>query len=537
MLLNEEQKAVVYANEDKILCLAGAGTGKTHCMISRILRLVDEGVDPSSILVLTFTNAAAFEMKDRYKKQNESRFTPEFRTFHSFCYYLISINKSLRLELGYNDIPEIATEGVNKKVLKETEMQLGFHISDKKLSGKEVLSWDDQFKIDLLNKAYKRSMRSKNLITFDTLCYGVCKLFTENHPVVSSYKEKYKYIFVDEFQDTDPKQYQFIRSFKDSKLFVVGDALQAIYAFRGADSSIIKNIAEDSNWTTYRLTHNYRSTSSICQFANKNTRYARDSYRICIESDKGGGTVSEDISRYGFTRRGVINDKAVIDRLTKFSELPGYTAILCRTNAEADFIKSNFSYSDEKSEIAKDAVNILKSACDDNFALDWISSFLPSEKYAEYLRQSYVSRKMNTYTLDMFSNVFSDSYEVCERLQKIYRVRQICSQRDASEQMKLDVIFAVLHMEGIQDSIQSDPENVDSFEHLISALEDHLSNNIEESNLYIGTIHSSKGLEYDNVAVVGVNGASFQLTNEENNNVYYVAITRAKTNLLVIRGN
>lgn len=137
-MLNTAQKQAVNCDAKNILCLAGAGTGKTFSMISRISRLVDEkSVDTSSILVLTFTNAAACEMRERYRKTHKNQETPLFCTFHSFCYSLISRNSAVARSLGYyKDTPTIADDMTIRKIHTRCRQQCGTKISDDKLNGK-----------------------------------------------------------------------------------------------------------------------------------------------------------------------------------------------------------------------------------------------------------------------------------------------------------------------------------------------------------------------------------------------------------------
>ncbi len=227
-MLNTGQEQAVSCNARKILCLAGAGTGKTHSMISRISRLVNEQrVKTSEILVLTFTNAAAYEMKERYRKVHKNQETPMFCTFHSFCYSLICENQKAAQYLGYyQGIPQIADDMAIRKLRTMCRQQCGTKISDDKLDGKVKITKSESFQKEIYWKQFNKLMKEQNLITFDYMCYGVCDLFKSDSPLVKEYKKKFKYIFVDEFQDTDPKQWEFVSSFKNSDLFVVGDAKQ-----------------------------------------------------------------------------------------------------------------------------------------------------------------------------------------------------------------------------------------------------------------------------------------------------------------------
>ena len=129
--LNKEQSVAVMSDDKKILCLAGAGTGKTFSMIERIARLVSSGVDPASILALTFTNAAAFEMRSRFQNRCKGCTIPEFRTFHSFCYSLMAVDKEVRRKLGYTQMPSLATDS-NKKQIEKLERQLRKETQPKK---------------------------------------------------------------------------------------------------------------------------------------------------------------------------------------------------------------------------------------------------------------------------------------------------------------------------------------------------------------------------------------------------------------------
>lgn len=520
MSLNPQQLEAVNSDSSRILCLAGAGTGKTHCMISRIIRLVDDGVDPSSMLVLTFTNAAAFEMKQRYTRLCTSSYSPEFRTFHSFCYYILCSNKAIRQKVGYDSVPQICDEAQFKKVNQSVSVQLNINISKSKLSGKQPMSPKETEQAKLFIKAVRRQMIKLNLITFDDLCYEVCKLFEDNDPSIQTYKLRFKYIFVDEFQDTDPKQYQFVKSFQDSNVFLVGDALQAIYSFRGADSSIIKAISEDSNWTTFKLTKNYRSTKEICEFANARTGYAEDSYRILIHSDSPGDRV--DVFYY---------DKFDIVKYIKMNRIEGKTAVLSRTNAEVDDICKTFDeygigYSRNSSK--DDSVCILRCSLDNEYMLNYLPTKLSSDEYSEYLRLSYRGEDDNPYTVKQLLEDFKSNSVIESIVSKVRQIRNI-SHRNVPPISKIASILDILDMKGtvVDESVVS-----------LSTLLEFIANykNQTDDSIYVGTIHSSKGLEYDRVLLVGVDGDHFKLNSEENRNLYYVGITRAKSNLIVILG-
>lgn len=198
MGLNKEQLQAVNSTSDRILCLAGAGAGKTKTMLDRISRLVNDGAAPSSILALTFTNAAAAEMKSRYEKVHIGSETPEFRTFHSFCYSILCKDVNIRNALGYDSVPQIASEDQERAIDEKARVQCNLTISKEHLAHRDTLTKKELFQAELYDKAINRLMRSENLITFDKLNSEVSELFASGHPATQVYKDQYKYLFADE---------------------------------------------------------------------------------------------------------------------------------------------------------------------------------------------------------------------------------------------------------------------------------------------------------------------------------------------------
>lgn len=535
--LNKGQLEAVTSDSSKILCLAGAGTGKTFCMIERINRLVEEGVTPSSILVLTFTNAAAFEMKARYQKLHPGTGNiPEFRTFHSFCFSLIASNVAIRSYLGYSDTPNIASESDIKQITTTASMQTGIHLQvDRR--GKinpDKLSMKEKGKYEILKKAVHRILRQRNLISFDTLCYGVCELFVSNDERVKRYKDRFKYVFVDEFQDTDKAQWDFIRSFSDSNLFVVGDALQAIYGFRGANSDIIKSLSRNLEWTIVRLEENYRSSKSICDYANSMSHYADGDYRVEIVSSKSGPDVIETDDVYN---RGEIDSNIVQKCFEQHLKCGGCSAFLVRTNAEVSsicsyFDKKGISYTTGHRNV--EALRVLQSAADNSFFLEWLTSCLNAEQYAAYIRMStFVALEtLGEYTIQQFVSEFGQLPVISRKIMTVVNVRNVF-RSDLSIREKRDEVLKLVDVTlPVPPEVTDDMSSKECIEKIIDCMS--LSH---DDGLYIGTIHSSKGLEYDNVFLLGVDGPSFKLNSEESKNLYYVGITRAKTHLYISVGS
>lgn len=536
--LNKEQSVAVMSDDKKILCLAGAGTGKTFSMIERIARLVSSGVDPTSILALTFTNAAAFEMRSRFQNRCKGCTIPEFRTFHSFCYSLMAVDKEVRRKLGYTQMPSLATDSNKKQIEKLAGMQIGVHLSQRKMSGDEPLTEADKYNLRLIEKARARIMKSHNVITFQLLLSKVCELFINKDPVVQKYIDRFKYIFVDEFQDTDPLQWKFVQTFEDASIFIVGDAQQAIYAFRGADSSIIKELACDKSWKVIRLTQNYRSSENICKFANAFTaKYADASYRVAICSTSDGPDVDtimvprRIMDTVKYSKTSAVSEYILNELKTYLDTFPKDCAVLCRTNAEVQSIQTfldthNMPYVTAKRNIF--GVHVLKSVLDDDYCLNWLSTMLTADNYAEYIRLKTIKEEEDdTFTLNDFYVKFSKVGAVVQGMDMVNTVRSICREHRPIKDRYHDILN-IIGCPGLDVDISKCTKLSEFLQTMIDGLEcpDSLT-----SEIYVGTIHSVKGLEYESVVVVGAGGPRFQLNDEQNNNLFYVAITRAKKNL------
>ena len=534
-MLNEQQQKAVDSKSKKILCLAGAGTGKTHTMLARINKLVDDGVPTSKILVLTFTNAAAAEMAARYRKVHESRITPTFCTFHGFCYQLLVRDETLRSALGYSKVPNVPTEIEVKDLKVRVRNKCGTTLSNKKLEGAAPLTAGEQVQYDIFWKEYKRMLKESNFITFDIMCYDVCKLFEEDDERIKSYKERYEYIFVDEFQDTDPKQYAFVKSFEESNLFVVGDVKQAIYSFRGADSSIIKSLAKSDEWENIQLVQNYRSTFPICQFANTiGVEDNEPEYTIELTNPNPGPQVKVaacvDVINNGDKIKKVIQNLVANQDKEDLKKI----AILLRTNAEVDSVKNYMSQLKipyVSNNLDEDTINILKSIFDDDFLVAWLATKLPVNEYNNYIKVSTINSKyaellgfIELYSIDertMRYRHIQNAYD------KVMYIRGILASELRTYQKCLEILN-ILKLPTQMISIDVNANSEDIIDYIISLVDVS-----SDADIYVGTIHSVKGLEFDTVLLLGVGGKSFRLTNEENRNLYYVGATRAKTNLIV----
>ena len=517
------QQKAVDSTADKVVVIAGAGSGKTHILIERLTKLKESGVDPESILVLTFTNAAAQEMTDRYRNRNNGdKRTPKFGTFHAFCYSLILNDTNVRTALGYHAPPNIATPEDIKRIKNTAKLICGTKLSDKALDTplKDLKGVTDKikFEYEVYHKQYNKLLRKESLITFDIMCYEVCQLFVADSQCIQRYKTQYRYVVADEFQDTDPRQADFMLSFKESKLFVVGDFRQALYSFRGADSSLIKGLSTNPDWETIVLSQNYRSTKEIVEYANKIHHFPDSKLNINMQSERSGEPVE-------ITSELNLNAPNEMLRIGEEKTDDNTVAILARTNAEVANIKESlkgFGIPYIENNDNNVMADLLKCSIDSNYCVEYLSNHLSQEEYMRYLRMKSASEL----TEEQFITYFGSNFRYS--LTKIMDIRRIMTANSMISIVFVELVKYLKINVDIAEGLKCNNLN-----DVVSVLSDHL-NTTSDKGIYVGTIHSSKGLEYDIVHVYGVNSRAFNpYKNEDEQNCYYVACTRAKSKLII----
>ena len=522
MEYNEKQLEVINSEADKIVCIASAGSGKTSVLLGRIKRLLEQGADPKSMLVLTFTNAAAREMSERFEKLELSCDTPVFGTFHAFCYSLIVKDSSVRRTLGYAGIPAIAAEEDIRRIHTKAKVACGTKLSDSKLHGsRDKLTFKEQFEFDIFWKQVRKSLIEESLITFDIMCYDVCQLFTRHMPCIAQYQEQYRYVCADEFQDTDERQTAFIKSFTNAKLFVCGDPQQMLYRFRGCTNNIIKQLATSPDWTLITLPHNYRSTKQIVDYSNRifSKAWQGSPYYLQGLSDKEGREVNI-LGRFPMTIGGAA---PMFSKMSKQCE-EKTVAVLCRTNSEVTYITNilenlNIPYRGKSDN--SETVGILKSIISSKHCVAWLSSLLPNDEYAKYIK--LMATDPNIMLEDEFLSIFGSRYG--RILDKIFDCRVALSNPNLGAGL-MEVAYLLGIKVASEQLCKYETVN-DGIQYLI----DRVSIS-SEKGIYVGTIHSVKGLEYDIVHLIGVNGRYFPVFKDEDQMAcFYVACTRAKSEL------
>lgn len=366
--MNDKQAEAVQTTEGPLLIMAGAGSGKTRVLTHRIAYLIDEKfVNPWNILAITFTNKAAREMRERAMALNPATTDTLIATFHSMC---VRILRREADHIGYNRNFTIIDPGEQRTLMKRILKNL--NLDPKKWNERSILGTISNAKNDLLDevaydhqagdmytqivakcyKVYQEELRRSEAMDFDDLIMMTLRLFDQNPDVLAYYQQRYQYIHVDEYQDTNHAQYQLVKllASRFKNICVVGDADQSIYGWRGADMQNILDFEKDyPEAKVVLLEENYRSTKKILQAANdviQNNRNRRD---------KKLWTQNADGEQIVYYRANDERDEAIfvastIDNLVRetgknFKDF----AVLYRTNAqsrtiEEALLKSNIPY-------------------------------------------------------------------------------------------------------------------------------------------------------------------------------------------------
>ena len=583
--LNDEQIEAVKHNEGPCLVLAGAGSGKTKVLTNRIAYLIENGVRDYNILAITFTNKAAKEMRDRvYNLVGDV--ASFIGTFHSLGLRIIRENCGyLNLPSNFSIIDSDDVLTVIKKILKDMNLdtkqyspsyirnRISF-IKNQMLSEMELDKFFntpiDKIVVDVYYK-YNERLIASAAVDFDDLLLMPVRLFEHNKEILDHYQERYKYILIDEYQDTNPVQYKLSKllASKYKNIFVVGDMNQSIYAFRQADYHNIVNFEKDyANAKTIKLEHNYRSTNNILNAANDVISHNKERKDLRLYSDKGDGPKITYLRSYDEKHE----ISLVIDEINKLY-LDGYepkdVAILYRTNAQSRAIEEVFAskgipykiygsyYFYNRKEI-KDLISYLKLIYNDK---DEISLRRIINVPKRGIGDSAIK------DIELRANLNQCSmYDALESKKELEFKDIIESIKKTSENLSLtELIDEVLDKSGMKKELEDSHliedetrlENLMEFKSITASYEERTgsvnlgdfleeislvsdqANHTEDGNVVtLMTLHSAKGLEFPVVFMVGMEEGIFphnmsimEDNIEEERRLCYVGITRAKEKL------
>lgn len=595
-LLNEEQLKAVLNTEGPVLVSAGAGSGKTRVLTYRIAYLLTElHVDPYRILAITFTNKATNEMKERVCKIREDASLVMVATFHSFCVRMLRKYQSV-LE-DYQPNFSIYTDSDQTKVFKQVFADLGITDDETKSRIKHAISVikNDNIHIDEyceINKhtkgidmvrrgylAYQNELIKNNAMDFDDLLINFYKLLVKNEDVRTSLQDRFQYIHIDEFQDTNKLQYEIVKILgaRHQNVFIVGDEDQSIYSWRGANVGNIFQFSKDfKNVKIFKLEQNYRSTKSILDKANKliENNKNRLSKKLYTTNDQGSDVSyycardeqdeADYVIRHIIQQRaqGVdLNNIAILLRLNALTRpfeekllaynIPHkiYNGVKFYERAE---IKSTLSYliaitnpndttsfsrliNFPKRGIGETSISRLKELADVRKCnIKDIILNCDMEDIKPALRSKLQPLKELLINIDNKAEEVG-LYDLITYIVDESKILQSFNQKDETE---LDRYINVTSlMKSIKDYEEANPSaTLNEYLESVTLISD-IDTESSKNGVIIATVHAAKGLEFDTVFISGLEEKIFPVSRaeldeqEEERRLMYVAITRARKDL------
>lgn len=602
--LNERQRQAVMQTEGHVLILAGAGSGKTRVLTHRVAYLIDRaGVAPYHILAITFTNKAAGEMRERVDKI--VGFGAEqiwVSTFHSTC---VRILRRYIDRLGYDNHFTIYDTDDQKGIMKEVCKKL--QIDTKMLKERTIMSAISSAKDELIDpqeyemlngfdynggkiakayREYQATLKKNNALDFDDLIMKTVELFKADAEVLSSYQDRFRYIMVDEYQDTNTAQFELIRllAAKHRNLCVVGDDDQSIYKFRGAN---IRNILDFEkvypDAFVVRLEQNYRSTQTVLDAANAVIKNNTRRKEKALWTDQGEGT------RIGFRQFDTAYEEAEyiagdVARKKRKGQLSyGECAVLYRTNAQARLLEERFIMEGVPYDVVggtnfysrreiKDVLAYLKTIDNgrDDVAVKRIinvprrgigaATIVRVQEYADERNISFFDALTEADQIMTIGRSASKLKPFVTMIQSFRSKQEFYS----LEELVKDVLDLTGYLKELEESDEEDAaDRVENIEELVSKVvayeqesdEPTLSGFLEEvalvadidrvdgdgDRVLLMTLHSAKGLEFGHVYLAGMEDGVFPsymtitsddpMEIEEERRLAYVGITRAKEEL------
>ena len=611
--MNDRQAEAVQTTEGPLLIMAGAGSGKTRVLTHRIAYLIDEKlVNPWNILAITFTNKAAREMKERAFSLNPATEDCLIATFHSMC---VRILRREADHIGYNRNFTIIDPSEQRTLMKRILKTL--NLDPKKWNERAILGTISNAKNDLIDEAayvalagdmyteivakcyemYQKELRQSEAMDFDDLIMLTLRLFDKNPDVLTYYQQRYQYIHVDEYQDTNHAQYQLVKllASRFKNICVVGDADQSIYGWRGADMQNILDFEKDyPEAKVVLLEENYRSTKTILQAANdviKNNRNRRPKNLWTQNTD------GEDIVYY---RANDEQDEALfvaktIDELSSTSDYVYRDfAILYRTNAqsrniEEALLKANIPYTMvggtkfySRKEI-RDVIsylNLIANTSDNisfervvnepkrgvgpgtvekirNFAAGQEMSLLDA---SSQIMLSPVKGKAAQAVFDFANLILNlreqlDELTVTELVELVLErtgyTEKLVAQATLESQARIENIEEFLSVtknfdeDSENDTEETSLDRLSRFLNDLALIADTDDGDQESSEVTLMTLHAAKGLEFPVVFIIGMEENVFPLSRaaededelEEERRLAYVGITRAEKVLFLTNAN
>ena len=568
--LNESQYEAATHIDGALLILAGAGSGKTKTITTRLAYLLNLGIDPANTLTLTFTNKAASEMRQRALGMIDNDkiiHPPLLLTFHKFG--LLFLKLYIHLLNRDNNFVIIDMDD-QRKILKQISTELPPNFMSKEISKykNSFLSPDEVYalandstykKMAHIYDKYQKYLIDNNLVDFDDLLLLTYEILNDNDDLSEEISEKYKYIMVDEYQDTNEIQLLLLKKLckTHNNICVVGDDDQSIYGFRGANHKNILDFEKDFNAKVIKLELNYRSTNQILNAANSLISFNKNRYDKKLISAKGDGKEVRVLSNYNEIAEAEMIARE-IRRLIDNGVSPKEIAILYRINALSRSIEDGLRNEGiayklvggmkfyEREEI-KDLISYLRLLVNphDDYSFRRVvnkprrgigkTSVIKLEdakgekSFIEFIKEndlSFLSKKAAK-TLKDFVNTLeflskSSLEELPELIEETIELSK--SYKDEDKTRNIEEFYGLMH--------EKSDLNLREFLNELSLESDQ--DKIADEMINVMTIHASKGLEFDHLYVIGMEEGFFPLGDadiEEERRLAYVAITRARKEL------
>jgi len=551
--LNKQQNEAVTYTSGPSLILAGAGSGKTRVLIAKVLYLIEKcGIEPSCILMVTFTNKAAGEMKKRVKRP-----LGFIGTFHSFCVRVLrQYGDQMGLDSNFVIYDDNDTDELIKDILKELDIPKKHSpsfIKNKISQAKDQLLtpqdykklFRDQFSLVIgqVYELYQKKLEKNKAVDFDDLIFKTAQLFIEHKKILEKYQDTYAYVLVDEFQDTNHAQYMLSKLLaqKHQALTVVGDFSQSIYSWRGAEIKNLQKLETDfPNLKIFYLEENYRSTQNILEFAydviSKNSTHPI--LKLFTKNQAGHEVEVKQLENEQYEALYICEQiKQLVSANVDFSS----AAILYRINAQSRIIEEAFlslgipyvlvggTRFYERREI-KDILSYLRLLVNPEDEVAKKRVIKIGKKRFEDFRDVYIKvheNLKNSSTIDLVDEVLQKTKYVklydetneedYERLENIKELRSVAQN------------FPYIH-----DFL----EQVTLVESEYSASEKRFKN---DKGVHMMTLHQAKGLEFPYIFIIGAEEGILphsrsiydKMSLEEERRLFYVGITRAREKLFI----
>ena len=571
MDLNPSQASAIRHKEGPMLVLAGPGSGKTLVITERTRYLIEEcHISPSNILVITFTKAAATEMKERFQRRMGRACPVTFGTFHAVFFMILkhayhyTAENIMKEEQKFQWIREIVTKH-KLEYEDETEFLTAIlgEISAVKNTGIEIAHYYSKNCAETVFRRifneYQEYLYRHGKIDFDDMLVYTKELFLERKDILSAWQKKYPYILIDEFQDINKIQYDVVKLLAgDSQnLFAVGDDDQSIYRFRGAKPEIMLHFKEDfKEAETVLLDTNYRSTVPIVTAAGNVIKYNKERFPKKIQAAGGDGAAVEYL---------IWDIQEAIDHGANYRDF----AILFRTNMQPRFLMEqlmayNIPFRTRDSIpnlyehwLAKDLFAYIRIAMGSRERRDFLQIMNRPKRYISrdsldeptvafdvwewyYEEQPWVAKRIGQLEHDIKVLERLSPYAAINYIRKAIGYDEFCAEYADYRRMKVEDLYDVL--DELQESAKEYKDYDGWFSHIETYTKElqevyRLQNQNMES-VTLATLHSAKGLEYENVYLIDVNEgvmpykkAVLDTEIEEERRMFYVGMTRAKKNL------